>query len=341
MNIFNWKICALGMVVLIAPVGTFAHHSHANLDADDVRVHTGVVSEYRWAMPHVFLKIKAPNLKGEVVEYVLELLHPPGMVGRGWSPDTFKPGDRVTWEGSTDRKPNRYFTGLDWIERADGTRVAYAEAGSAGAEAEILPSVDFTGLWRRSPSFGWTYAPPEGMPLTAVGREMVDNYHPRDNPQVDCRDPGPPRFTILPYPIQIIRPNDDTMVMEGELRPEPRIVHLDREHPAGPPSALGHSVGWFEGDELVVETTNFIADEWGTRAGLDSSEQKHLLERYSLADDGMTLKIFMTVTDPVYLTEPMDIDYSMKKLPDRDIVRAPCSREGAALFLSSFDPPEE
>ena len=312
-----------------------AHHSHANLDSDNVQVHTGIVSEYRWAMPHVFVKIKAPNPEGEVVEYVIEMVHPPAMVARGWSPDTLKAGDHVTWEGSTDRNPTRYFTGMNWIEK-NGVRISYAGAGAGQEPPEILPSTDFTGLWRRSSSFGWTYAPPEGMPLTAVGQDLVDSFNPRDNPQADCRDPGPPRYTVLPYPIQITRPDEGMFIMEGELRQDARIVYLDRDHPAGPPSQLGHSVGWYEGDELVVETTNFIVDEWGTRAGLDSSSQKHLLERYSLSDDGMILKIFMTVTDPVYLTEPMDIDYSMDKQIDRELVRAPCSKEGAAMFISGI-----
>ena len=66
-----------------------AHHSHANIDRNDVRRLTGVVSEYGWQMPHVFLKVMAPNQGGELVEYSIELLHPPAMVERGWSADSF------------------------------------------------------------------------------------------------------------------------------------------------------------------------------------------------------------------------------------------------------------
>ncbi len=100
---------------------------------------------------------------------------------------------------------------------------------------------------------------------------------------------------------------------------------------------MGHSVGWFEGDELVVETTNFTARRWGVYVGIDSSDQKQLVERYSLAEDGTVLKVLMTVTDPEYLTAPAIIDYTMNKILDRQFVRAPCSREGAALFLTGYD----
>ena len=45
--------------------------------------------------------------------------------------------------------------------------------------------------------------------------------------------------------------------------------------------------GVVQGDELVVETTNFAADRWGSHTGIDSSEQKHLVERYSLGNGGL------------------------------------------------------
>ena len=320
---------------LLVPVIASAHHSHNNLDRDKIEVHSGVVSEYRWVMPHVYLKIAAPNPRGEVAEYTIELLHPPGMADRGWSPETFKPGDRITWEGAADRDPNRYFSGLNWAEKEDGIRVGFNPT-SAGQAPEVLPSTDFTGLWKRSWSFGGTYSPPRDWPYTAAGRSLVENFDPATNPQVTCDEPGPPRFTILPYPIQITRPDDKTIVLTGELRDEPRVVYLDPDHPPAPPSRLGHSIGRFEGEELVVETTNFAPDPWGTHAGIHSSDRKHLLERYSLSDDGKSLRILITVTDPVYLAEPVVMDYPMDKLADRELVHAPCSLESAALFLTGY-----
>jgi hypothetical protein len=334
MKRFKLITLTLFSLALLLPAVTSAHHSHANLDRNDIRIYTGVVNEYRWAMPHVYLKIMAPNSKGEVVEHAVELLHPPAMTERGWLKDTFKSGDRITWEGSRDKNPNRYFTGLIWVEKEDGARY---DMKRGEAENPLVPSNDFTGLWKRSSSFGSTYGPPPGLPLTEAGQIMVDNFDPSTNPQVVCEEPGPPRFTVLPYPIQITRRDEKTFVFTGELRSNPRVIHLDRDHPPGPPTNLGHSVGWFEDDELVVDTTNFSPDRWGNRAGLDSSDQKHLIERYSLADNGMRLKVFMTLTDPVYLTETHEIDYSMDKQTDRQLVSAPCSLEGAALFLTGHD----
>ena len=68
---------------------------------------------------------------------------------------------------------------------------------------------------------------------------------------------------------------------------------------------------------------------------MDSSDQKHLVERYALSDDGLALEIQMVVTDPVYLSEPVTIDYYMSKIPDRKLVDVQCSLENARLFLEA------
>ena len=290
--------------------------------------HTGVVSEYGWSMPHVFLKVMAPNEQGEVVEYSIELLHPPAMLQRGWSKDSFSAGDRITWEGPSDRDPNRYYTGLSWAEKADGTRLT-----SERTAASIAPSTDFTGLWVRDlrgerPH----YFPPNDWPYTARGQTLVDGFNEDQNPQISCMNPGPPKATLLPYPIRISR-SADSIVMDYELRDEPRIIHLDANAPAGLPSKLGHAVAHFDGDVLVVETDNFVADRWGSHTGVDSSEQKHLIERFSLEDGGMALKIEMTLTDPVYLSAPVTIDYYLQKIADRELISVPCTSDSARLFL--------
>ena len=308
-----------------------AHHSHASLDMKNIKRHRGTVVRYGWGMPHVFLKVKAPNAAGDLVTYSIEMLHPPGMVERGWSRESFKPGDVITWEGPVDKNPNRYYTGMHWIEKADGTRFTMDIE-----DDPILPSTDFSGLWvrdlRGAPGH---YAPPKDWPYTALAKAAVENFNEDQNPQLECMNPGPPKATFLPYPIQISRPDSETVVLEYELRNRSRTIYLGEAPANSEPSAFGTSVGHFEGDDLVVETTNFVADRWGIYTGVDSSAEKHLLERFSLIDDGLALRIRMTITDPVYLTEPVTVDYYMSKLGDRELVDVPCSIENATLFLNA------
>ena len=79
-----------------------------------------------------------------------------------------------------------------------------------------------------------------------------------------------------------------------------------RPHPPpGDVAYYGHSIGRYEGDELVVETRNFTFDPNGMDYQLQvpSSWAKRLTERYSLIGPDR-LKMVLTVEDPVFLTRP-------------------------------------
>lgn len=328
MNTKRFWTVFCGWAVLGAPQA-YGHHSHANLDREDVRRHTGVVTEYSWTMPHVYIKAMAPNQHGEVVEYSIELLHPPGMAQRGWSRDSFRPGDRITWEGPADRDPNRYYSGLLWAETGSGERLSMERT-----ELPTQPSTDFTGIWVRSLGGARPdYEPPADWPYTDFAMPLIANFNEDQNPQLDCQNPGPPKSTLLPYPIRIHRPDERTIVMDYELREEPRIITFDATREPGEPSKLGHSVARLDGDTLVIETTDFAPDRWGTHTGVDSSEQKHLVERLTLEPDGLAINIEMTVTDPVYLETPVVINRRYVKVPDRDLIVVECTRASARLFL--------
>lgn len=318
-----------------SPPIVHAHHSHANLDRNDIQQHTGVVTKYSWRMPHVFLQVQGPNQAGGLVNWTIELLHPAAMIQWEWSRDTFKPGDRITWEGAMDKNPDRHYSGLLWAEKADGTRLYNTGSGRTPVEAPIAPSTDFTGLWVRDRRVGFHYAPPADWPYSEPARALVAGFDETQNPQLDCENPGPPKSTFLPYPIEISRPGQGVIVLDYEMRDQQRVFSLDQEVTPAAPSKTGQSRAWMEGDELVVETSNFVADRWGSHTGVDSSEQKHLLERFSLIEGGLTLRIRMTLTDPVYLTEPVDVDYYMRKIADRELVPANCTLESARLFVEA------
>ena len=331
------RSCTLTTVALFLIAGSLpalAHHSHASLNKDDVRLYKGRVVRYSWTMPHVFLKIEAPDEEGRLVEYTVELQHPPAMARSGWSKTSWKPGDGITWEGPHDKDPGRHYTGMSWAEKADGTRLG---TGVDAVELAPVPSTDFTGLWKRSDEGGFKphYKPPVGWPLSTTGQSLVDNFHEDQNPMVTCGNPGPPKMMIVPYPMMLTRPDDDTVVIERELMKEKRVVHLNGTGESGPPSKLGFSTGRFEGDELIVETTNFIADKWGSHTGVDSSEQKTLVERYRLSDDGLYLHAEITISDPVYLAEPVTFSHRWEKLADREVIQAPCTMEAAQLYMEA------
>ena len=83
----------VGVVAFSAPL--FAHHGAASFDAaKPVTVH-GTVTEYVWSNPHVLVKVDAKDDSGNVAHWVLEAWNPVTQASRGWTKNTFKPGDEV------------------------------------------------------------------------------------------------------------------------------------------------------------------------------------------------------------------------------------------------------
>ncbi len=334
------------------PLATFAHHSHSNLNKEHVVTVFGVVTGFYWRSPHVYYTANVAGDNGEVVEYTVASLNPSAMRRAGWDKETLLPGDKIVWEGAHDRDVNRPYTGLMWVEKSDGTRLFtnlrdlrdYLEETGGTAPDNVItaeavkPATDISsGTWARIGSDGGRFPairkPPEGWPLTEIAATQVENFSEDENPMVQCIYGGPPRNILSPMSYHLSRPDEKTILINRDLWPQPRIVHLDKDFPAGEPSEWGHSVGWYEGDELVVETSNFVAEKWGMYTGIDSSDQKHLVERYSLSDGGLRLNVEITIEDPVYLSEPVTITHQWGKLADRDPVEAPCSLDNAWLYL--------
>jgi len=84
----------VGFVAFSVPL--FAHHGAASFDTSKMVTVTGTVTEYIWSNPHVLVKLDAKDDNGNVAHWVVEAWNPVTQAGRGWSKNTFKPGDEVT-----------------------------------------------------------------------------------------------------------------------------------------------------------------------------------------------------------------------------------------------------
>ena len=105
----------------------------------------------------------------------------------------------------------------------------------------------------------------------------------------------------------------DHVVVLTEMVHDARVVRLDSEHPpAEVKSWLGDSIGWWEGDTLVVDTTNFHP-EAVLRGG---SEKMHVVERFSKLENGDVLYRF-TVEDETSWTAPFSGEYVWRASDER------------------------
>jgi hypothetical protein len=84
-------------------------------------------------------------------------------------------------------------------------------------------------------------------------------------------------------------------------------VYLGEQHPKPQdldPTYLGHQVGHWEGDTLVVDTVGLKASTWIDAAGIPHSDKLHVVERWRKISGGKQLEVLFTLEDPVAFTRP-------------------------------------
>jgi hypothetical protein len=144
----------------------------------------------------------------------------------------------------------------------------------------------------------------EDVPFQPWAREMW-NYRrskdDRDSPHARCKPSAGPRQIGTAYGFEIVDLPEIEQVLIFDIGgPNSwRTVYMDgRPHPKVlEPSYYGHSIGWWEGDTLVVDSAGFNEKHWIDAQGLVHTDQYRQLERFTRLDSN-TLKYEVTVDDP-------------------------------------------
>lgn len=326
-----------------------AHHSRNNFLLNQTVSVSGKVTEWSFRSPHAWISLEVKNSNGSMTTYTIE----GGSVGSlrrfGWDKESLSIGDYVTVVGNPDRQAKNKLLYLNSVAKADGTVLVVTGEPVVAARKQgnvVEPSRDFGGVWTRVATEQYfnvgAFEPPRDWPLTEKGRAQVDNFTMRDDPMVKCIPPALPRFSYAPFRHRWTR-QGDSLTIEKELSPFQRTVQLGvREFPEQlQPSRMGTSIGWIDdAGVLHLETRGFIDDAWGSYRGLDSSTEKVVRETYTLADDGLSMALELSVEDPVYLTEPHTEEWKLVKGPafDGDLGKLDCDIESAGRHLEfEFD----
>jgi len=143
--------------------------------------------------------------------------------------------------------------------------------------------------------------------LPEAAAKKKENFQNRlsADPEIKCYLPGVPRATYMPYPFQIVQTPKHIMVAY-EFAGAARTIFMDKAPPSPTDSWMGHSVGRFEGDTLVVDVTSFTDQTWLDRAGNFHSDALHVVERYTpRSPDALTYTA--TIEDPKVFSRPWTI----------------------------------
>jgi hypothetical protein len=313
-----------------------AHHSQAIYDTDRIVTFEGVVTDYRWTNPHTYLYVETQNDSGDTVVRAIEGQVTTIMRRLGWGPDTFAPGDRVRVEAYPSRDPNRAMA-LIYSAEKDGVRYSgdwepLRSLSRAPGRADSLTGiweVPFTPLIPR-------FSNPSSWAVTQKGAEGMAAYDDSMNPQLQCIPRTAPWLMIFTG-VHKIDVGDDIVSIRTEYDTVDRTVYMNASHEGAEVTPQGHSVGRWEGDVLVVDTTHFADNRSGHSRGIRSGAQKHLVERFSLDPDRTSLTYRFELEDPEYLAEPVTGELQSAYRPDLEFRPVPCDVDTAGRFITDAD----
>ena len=148
----------------------------------------------------------------------------------------------------------------------------------------------------------------------------IYDYNSKNNSKYDpegyCLPPGGPRLMATPYPMEIIQLPEQKrilMIFEGATHIWREIYMDGRPHPEGDalnPTYLGHSVGHWEGDTLVVDVVGFNEQTWMDYYGHPHTDMLHVVERFSRPTKNQ-LRYEAVYDDPGAYTKPFTVRWNI------------------------------
>lgn len=332
------KSSVLAATMLVGSVA-WGHHSSAIYDMKSIRTITGVTTKYEWRNPHVYVYVEAADSTGEAAIWEIEANATSAMRRYGWSEDSLAPGDRVTVQFNPARRADKHAGFGVTISMRDGRVVQVNGPPAAEVNAPSYAATGLSGIWLPSgekvPHFLSLEQSPDGWPLTAKGRAFVKKFTVTiDEAAMNCTSYAAPYAMLWPLPTKIAVENNAISIRFSVTGEEERIVHMNaKSHDGAPYSTLGHSIGTWNGETLVVDSTRFSDHPEGNAARLASGSQKHVVERFEIADDRTSLTYHYVLEDPEYLTEPVEGSEIWTYRPDLRYAASPCDIATARRYL--------
>jgi hypothetical protein len=197
---------------------------------------------------------------------------------------------------------------------------------------------DLSGVWETDTKYNFNLAadlPPGAVPMTPWAKAIYDQRQAtlgKDDPEGFCLPPGFPRVNGVPFPQKIIQTSSAVVVLY-ETRATFRQIFLDGRRPIADtqPTWMGYSVGHWEDDALVVETSGFNDKTWLDDDGHPHTEALRVTERLTRPDVGH-LRAEITITDPQAYSRPWTVTQVFTLLPAGDLLEYACSE-------NNVDPP--
>ncbi len=317
-------------ILALAPLLALGHHSNAEYDRSVVTELQGEVVNVSWRNPHIRLTLRTEDADGTATIWTLEAQDVNSLGRRGLDGSLINVGDIVRVAGN----PSTLQANLMSVSNAllpDGTEISirgnpeprWSTEERIGfeqttAEEALAAAGEGRGLFRVWMSDGPGGLPAQ-LPLTAAARAARTAWDPANDPTMQCIASGMPAAMRVspPHPIDLTE-QGDSIVLRLELFDIVRTIHMNSEADASeqPATALGYSVGHWEGSTLVVRTTRVNWPYFDHLGTISQSDAVETTERFTVSDDGDRLMYDLTVTDPATFTRPISGRWVLAWRPD-------------------------
>jgi hypothetical protein len=302
-----FRTTLITLATLAAPV-TIAHHATTvAYDTENLGTIEGEVVSVFWRNPHVLLTVERVSASGIVETWTAESGSPNSLARAGYNSDIVAIGDRVTLLGALSRSGMPAMAAYT-MTLADGTEIPLWPQRALAIGRDVPPAPfsnaavaagerEADGIFRVWSAEQVREEP--HLPFTEFALNARSGWDPlTDDPALRCEPPGMPAMMFSPYPIQFVD-QGDTLLLRLEEWDGRRTIHMqsDADPAQQPASHYGFSTGEWEGNTLIVRTTQVSApyfDDLGT----PFSPSAQIIERFTLSADERRLDYETRVVDP-------------------------------------------
>jgi hypothetical protein len=155
----------------------------------------------------------------------------------------------------------------------------------------------------------------------------------KDDPTAQCIVGGVPRSDAVPYPFKIFQIPNEVVILYEAVQSFRQVFTDGRKFPEDPtPTWFGYSVGHWEGNEFVVQTTGFNDKGWLDNNGKPATDALKVTERFRRKDFGH-MDIVITIDDVKAYTKPWTVTLPLTFMPDTELLEYICNENNKYFGL--------
>jgi hypothetical protein len=207
--------------------------------------------------------------------------------------------------------------------------VVYTEGQQPPKAADGKP--DLSGIWRPVRDTYRRNLAADGVqvpfqPWAAALFKQNQSGKGKGNPAARCLPRGVPALMLVrEYPWKIVQTPAAIVILFDESLHYRQILTDGRAFPEdAPPTWLGYSIGKWEGDTFVADTTGLTEETWLDEIGHPHSSAMHVIERFRRRTVG-TMDIEITIDDRQAYTKPWTASVRFELSPDTDLGEHLCA----------------